>query len=106
MLPAQHASPIWPHVPPWQPPAVHVPPCAAAHAAPASTHVSLSQQPPPAQTFPSQHGCPAPPHVAQRPALHERPDAVQKLDATPTPPGAPAQHACPRPPHVVQLPVP
>jgi hypothetical protein len=98
----QHASPRLPQVPFMQPPSLQTP-CPAEQAPAGATQVCvlLSQQPPPEQTLPSQHGSRGPPHVAHLAVAesHARPDAVQKFAATPTPPGWPAQHACPAPPH-------
>jgi hypothetical protein len=53
----QQAWPTSPHVPPRQPPLVHVP-SGAVHALPLAMHffALLSQQPPPVQTLPSQQG--------------------------------------------------
>lgn len=108
-LPAQHAWPISPHAPLMHPPAVHVP-CPPPHAPAGATQRWLdpSQQPPPEQKFPSQHGWLAPPHVAHLFAVvHASPDAVQKSPAAPFPFGLPLQQACPLPPHgpVLQLPL-
>jgi hypothetical protein len=70
MSPAQHGSPVLPHAPPWQPPAVQAP-CMPGHIAWAATHVDTPtawmQHPPLEQVFPSQHGCPEPPHAVHAP---------------------------------------
>jgi hypothetical protein len=60
--------------------------------------VLLSQQPPPEQELPSQHGWPAPPHATH--CLfppHVRPAPVQKSE----PPPRPGQHCWPAAPHGV-----
>jgi hypothetical protein len=68
-MPAQQGSPIFPQAPPEQPPALHWVP--SEQALPLITHIGVaparrSQQPPPAQELPSQHGWPGPPHIWQR----------------------------------------
>lgn len=74
------ACPSLPQAPPAQPPNTHRPRLAP-HEAPLAIHTLLfwSQQPPAAQPLPSQQGCPGPPQVAHLPpALHARPEPVQK----------------------------
>lgn len=100
--PVQAGWPSLPQVPPWQPPAVHVPwvelqvPAAATQRL-----VFWSQHPPPPHWLPSQQGWPAPPQAVQVVfVLHARPDAVQKSAAAPPP----AQQAWFWPPHDVQAP--
>lgn len=92
-LPAdpQQVDPCVPHVPPEQPPLVHMPRLPE-HAVPEATQVPATQQPPPLQSFPSQHGWFVPPQLAHTPLRpHVFPAALQKAAADPEPPGAPAQ---------------
>jgi hypothetical protein len=95
--PPQHACPILPHVPPWQPPPVQTS-CAPPHVPAAATHVCVvpSQQPFAAHELPSQQGCPEPPHAVHFTvdAEHAMPDATQKSPALPCVFGFPTQHAC------------
>jgi hypothetical protein len=58
---AQHGLPVSPQVP--HLPAAQLPVMPPPHAAPLAMHTLATQQPPPAQVFPSQHCCPAAPHV-------------------------------------------
>ena len=79
MAPTQHASPVLPQAPPWQPPPVHVP-CMPGHVPAEATHVEGRpgmQQPPPVQLFPSQQGCPEPPHAVHVPREHASVGSLQ-----------------------------
>jgi hypothetical protein len=71
----------------------------AGHAAWAATHVddpsAAMQHPPFAQLFPSQHGCPEPPHAVHMPIEHASAGSLQKSLALPPP----LQHCCPAAPH-------
>jgi hypothetical protein len=119
--PGQQAWPILPHVPPMQPPLVQVP-APPGQALAAATQVrwpppASTQQPPLAQTFPSQQICPVPPHAAHAGAApadgrgsQAVPALVQKSAASPlSPPGQQACVARPQvtvaaPPMIEQLP--
>jgi len=101
--PEQQGSPAWPHAPPMQPPATQVPrlfeqaPLAATQVPPLPFRL-LSQQPPPAQALPAQHGWPLPPqasHICES-GLQAVPAAVQKR-GVPLPP----QHGWPEPPQLM-----
>jgi len=75
---------------------VHCPP--SEHVDPLDTQsvVFESQQAPPLQLFPAQHGCPGPPHAVHTSfAEHDVPVPVHVR---------PAQHGCPGPPHCAQVP--
>lgn len=78
--PAQAGCPSFPqnNTPETQPPPEQVPaPRPQVAPEPMQVRLLLSQQPPPAQTLPWQHGWPGPPHAPQVLPLHARPEAVQ-----------------------------
>jgi hypothetical protein len=102
---AQHGPPIWPHAPPWQPPALHIP-RVPGQLSPLATHRCefWSQHPPFWQTEPSQHGSPEPPQVPHPCGSHAVPDCVQKSLAFPAPFGLPGQQATPSDPQVPAAP--
>lgn len=105
----EHDEPLWDPSPPQsaaalrQTPLSQTPPeLLELQFEPAATHLPLTQQPRPAQEFPSQQGSPGPPQVAQVLPEQPRPDPVQKLDADRL--LVPAQQLCPSPPQLPQPP--
>ena len=84
VLRAQHASPVLPHAPLWQPPAEHVP-CVPGHVPWSATQVDCTQQPLFEHVFPSQQAWPEPPHVVHVPIEQASDESVQKSAALPPP---------------------